>query len=68
MMPLSEQGTLKVYIGCMEQLQRHLNRIIYNATDLFERGDVRQLEVNPVTMQEMLQFLEIKRQNYKMIL
>ena len=59
------QGTLKVYIGCMEQLQRHLHRIIYNATDLFERGDVRQLEINPVTMQELLQFLEIKRQNDK---
>jgi hypothetical protein len=52
----------------MEQLQRHLHRIIYNATDLFERGDVRQLEINPVTMQELLQFLEFKRQNYKMIL
>ena len=53
-------GTLKSYIGCMNQLERYLVRNIYSSA-LFDEGDRGQDDIVPVEMHELLAFLEQKR-------
>ena len=56
------ERTLKTYKACMRQLESYLNRCIYSM-ELFDCDDERHESISPVTMPELLRFLEHKRQN-----